>query len=639
MGAGLSAALSESEDEAARLREISAADAVAALGIDPSRVRATLIRVVALAMRHRVRFTVAMIACIASALVNLMIPRLLGQSIDRIAALSPLVLTPDAIVSDAALQPVLLSALLLVSACPLRGALQMAAGYNAEWVGQNVGRDLRLAFFEKLQRLDFSFHDRVHSGDLITRGMLDLEGVRGFLEMGVQRIVQLVVLLGIGGWLLFTTDPVLAGLTLAFVPIVAILAGRMGIRLRLTWTRLQERMGVLTRVMEENLQGARLVRAFPARAQQLAAFDEAGNDALRFANQRIRIRASAMAQINAAYYGAMLLVLSVGSYRISAGAISIGQLAEFIAFMAILQMPVRQISMIMNAGARAVASGTRLFDILDREPEIRDAPSAVPVDPSADRLVFENVSFRYDNSGPWALRQVSFSVSRGKTLGIVGAAGAGKSTLAHLAARFYDPMEGRVLIGTQNVRDVTLNSLRRAVGLVAQDVFLFDDSVERNIAYAERHALRPAIRDAARVAQLDQHVANLPASYQTDMGERGASFSGGQRQRTAIARGILPHSQVLVFDDATSAVDAGTEHHLRRALAKAAGDKATIIISHRLFSLMHADEVLVLENGRIAERGTHAQLVASGGHYAQLYALQTQAAHDDEHDQRLEVNA
>lgn len=622
--------------EAESLAAISTADAVAALGIDTIRALPTLRRVVALTQRHRARFILAMAACIAAALASLAVPRLLGYAVDAAVAIAR---SHAGSSQDALLAPVLHSALLLTLACCLRGGLQMAAGYNAEFVGQNIGRDLRLAFFEKLQRLDFSFHDHIHSGDLITRGMLDLEGVRGFLEVGLQRIVQLSILVGVGSWLLFSRDAVLATVTLAFVPVVGLLAGRMGIRLRLAWTRLQERMAVLTRVMEENLQGARLVRAFPARSHQLAAFDEAGDQALSFANERIRIRAQSMAQINGVYYAAMLLVLWLGAQRIAAGVITIGQLAEFLAFMTILQMPVRQISMVMNAGARAIASGTRLFEILDRQPAIADRPHARPVDPHADRIAFNRVSFRYGPGAPWAVQDVSFTVTRGQTLGIVGAAGSGKSTIAHLAARFYDPTVGSVLIGGQDVRDVTLGSLRQAVGLIAQDVFLFDDSVERNIAYAERHAQRAQIYESAQIAQLDDHVAALPRGYRTDMGERGANFSGGQRQRAAIARGLLPDARVLVFDDATSAVDAATEHRLRRALVKATGDKATIIISHRLSSLMHADEIIVLQNGRITERGDHAALLALRGHYAALYALQTQAPDTEADDQRVEVSA
>ncbi|MET0363856.1 MAG: ABC transporter ATP-binding protein, partial [Sphingobium sp.] len=468
------------------LTTYSAGEAIATLGIDTARAPLVLKRVVAQAFRYKGRFALAMTACFAAAVANLMLPRLLGRAVDQAVAI-----VRHRGTDSSALAPVAWTALLLMAASALRGLLQMVAGYNAEFVGQSVGRDLRLAFFEKLQRLDFRFHDRIHSGDLITRGMLDLEGVRGFLEVGLQRIVQLVVLSGVGGWLLFTRDSLLAAVTLLFLPVVGLLAGRMGIRLRLAWTRLQERMAVVTRVMEENLQGSRVVRAFPARAHQMAEFDKAGDAALSVANQRIQIRSRSMAQINGAYYTAMLLVLWIGSHRIAAGALTIGQLAEFLAFMTILQMPVRQISMIMNAGARAVSSGTRLFEILDREPLIRDADNAPDLRITDGTLSLEDISFRYDIDAPWALRHVSLTVERGHTLGIVGPAGSGKSTVAHLLARFYDPEDGRILIDGQDIRSVTLASLRRSVSVVAQDVFLFDDSVERNIAYAEPQTRRP----------------------------------------------------------------------------------------------------------------------------------------------------
>jgi ATP-binding cassette subfamily B protein len=426
---------------------------------------------------------------------------------------------------------------------------------------------------------------------------------------------------------------------LLFLPIAGLLAGRMGIRLRLAWTRLQERMAVLTRVMEENLQGARIVRAYPARQQQMDAFDAAGNAALLNANQRILIRSRSMAQINGAYYIAMLLVLWIGSYRIAAGALTIGQLAEFLAFMTILQTPVRQISMIMNAGARAVSSGSRLFEILDRPSAVIDAPTSQPLALSEGTLHFDNVSFRYEAQAPLAVSNLSFTVKRGGTLGIVGPAGSGKSTIASLAVRFYDPENGRILIDGQDIRTATLHSLRTTVSLIAQDIFLFDDSVERNIAYAEPDTRRTIVQEAAVTAQLHDHVAGLPYGYRTGIGERGSRLSGGQRQRAAIARGLLPQSAILLFDDATSAVDAATEHRLRHALTEATGDKATIIISHRLSSLMHADEIIVLDNGMIIERGRHTELVAAGGYYAHLYLLQTQSADPRVDHSREEVDA
>lgn len=589
------------------------------LGIDPATALGTLGRVVRLALHHRRRFALASAASLAAAMFNLATPRLLGRAVDQAQ-----VLLQASAGEGRALHGLGLTALLLLAASAARGFSQMAAGFQSESLGQQVAHDLRLAYFEKLQRLGFDFHDRIHSGELITRGMLDVEGVRGFLEMGLQRILVLTLLVVIGAGNLLRQDPLMAAVTLSFVPVVAWRAARMGLLLRLAWTRLQAQLAVVTRVMEENLQGARVVRAFGSQAHEMGKFDAAAQAALRLANQRFRLRSSSMATISSAYYLAMALVLAVGGRRVAAGALTIGQLTECLAFMTILQLPVRQISMVMNSAARAISSGGRVFEVLDAAPSIRDASDAIALEAPQGVLRFEQVSFAYPGGGP-VLEDVSFAVEPGRTLGIVGPSGCGKSSIAQLIPRFYDVTGGRITLDGRDVRALTLSSLRKAVNLVPQDVFLFDDSLERNIVYGAPDAGRRKAREAAQVAHIHDHAERLPLGYETAVGERGGGLSGGQRQRVAIARGLLAGARVLVFDDATSAVDAATEQGLRRALAQATRSQATIVISHRLSSLMHADEIIVLDEGRIVERGDHASLVAAGGYYARLYALQTAA--------------
>jgi ATP-binding cassette subfamily B multidrug efflux pump len=295
--------------------------------------------------------------------------------------------------------------------------------------------------------------------------------------------------------------------------------------------------------------------------------------------------------------------------------------------MTLLQTPVRQIMMIVNTAARAVASGSRLFDILDRDSTIADLPGALDLAVGKGVLRFENVSFSYaqDSSKP-ILENISFEVSAGKVLGIVGAPGSGKSTLAHLIPRFYDVSRGRITIDGQDVRAVRLASLRGAISLVPQDVFLFDTTVADNILYAEPGLEDAHLIAAAETAHIHAYVSGLPEIYDTRVGERGAGLSGGQRQRMSIARGIVPRPSFLIFDDATSAIDAATEQRVRAALRQSTDSQATIIISHRLGSLMHADEILVLDNGRIIERGNHATLIARKGQYAALFIMQSNAA-------------
>lgn len=614
----------------------SALEIVHSLGIDPREAPRILRRVIGLATRYRWRFGVAMLTSLGASFFSLVSPRLLGHAVDQADHL----LRQRSGGDTAAMRALAVTAVLVLLCSVLRGLLQMCSGFQSETIGQCVGRDLRMSFFEKLQRLGFGYHDHVHSGDLITRGMLDLEGVRGFLENGLQRLVSLALLLTIGSSMLFAQDPLMAVLTLSFVPFVVWRAGRMGLRLRLAWTRLQERLSVLTRVMEENLQGVRVVRAFSSKPHELDKFEVAGDDALALANERITIRSGSMASINSAYYLAMVGVLWVGGHRVSAGIITIGQLTQFLAFMTVLQLPVRQVGMVMNSSSRAISSGKRLFEVLDLEPTIRDAPEAQELRITQGVLRFENVGFAYGPGTPPALEGIDITVRSGKTLGIVGHSGSGKSTLAQLIPRFYDVTAGRITIDGQDIRDVTLESLRGAVCLVQQDVFLFDDSVRSNVAYADPDALDHDVYDATATAQMHDHVSALPLGYSAQVGERGVGLSGGQRQRLSIARAMVPDPAIVIFDDATSAVDAATEHRLRHALREATSTQSTIIISHRLGSLMHADEIVVLERGRIIERGDHSTLLKAKGYYAELFRLQSEAGTSpDPSDNREDVAA
>jgi ATP-binding cassette subfamily B multidrug efflux pump len=581
-------------------------------------------RITKLGLRYPWRLGAAMFFTLIASIFSLIVPRLLGRSVDEAHGL----LLAGAVHAGDARDTLLRTALLLLGASVARGLFTMVHGYQAEVVGQQVGYDLRLAFFEKLQRLSFSFHDRVHSGDLITRGMLDLEGTRIFIEGGLLRLVLLTMLIGVSAYLLLSANLTVGLLALSFVPFAGWKAAESGLLLRLSWRRLQEFMSVLTRVMEENLQGIRVVRAFSAKSHELARFDAAAADALSFANQRIALRVKASSAMTIAYYLSMGLVLWFGGHQVLAGRMTIGKLAEFLSFMTILQAPVRQVGMVVNATARATSSGVRLFEILDLEPEIADVPDAPDLVVSKGVLRFENVDFAYD-AGPAAenvLSGISFEVGPGKTLGIVGPPGSGKSTIAHLIPRFYDVTGGRVTIDGQDLRGVTLDSLRGAVGIIQQDTFLFASSIAENVAYADPWAEEPRIVGATETAQIHDYIAALPEAYDTSIGERGVSLSGGQRQRLSIARGIISEPAIIVFDDSTAAIDAATEHQVRHALRGATRNKATIIIAHRLSSLRDADEIIVLDSGRIVERGSHDELMALRGHYRALHDLQLKSA-------------
>ncbi|WP_244750025.1 ABC transporter ATP-binding protein [Mesorhizobium sp. L-2-11] len=582
----------------------------------------TLLRIVRMTLRHPWQVAITIVSTFIAATLQLFIPRLLGRAIDQAQG----VLTAGA--GPAAEHALWNTALTLLVVSILRGLFTMAQNYYGEAVGHRTGYELRLAFYEKIQRLSFSFHDRVHTGDLITLGLLDLDGVRMFFSTGILRVVLLGVLIGVGAYLLISTDLVLGLLSLSFVPFVAWRSSVTQLALRSTWLTLQERLSVLSRVMDENLGGIRVVRAFAAQRHELEKFDRAKQDALDLANQRVGIRVSNTSAMNFSFLAAMGLVLWFGGQKVIAGQISVGTLAQFLTFMTILQMPVRQLGLMVNSFARASTCGTRLFELLDTELDIEDAPDARDLVVTDGVLRFDNVGFRYAGAGRPTLSGISFEARSGQTIGIVGPPGSGKSTIAHLIPRFYDVTSGAITIDGQDISKVTLQSLRKAVGVVQQDAFLFTTSIENNIAYGNPWARETRIGQAAEYAQLHNYIIGLPAGYTTVVGERGASLSGGQRQRLTIARSLMLRPSVLVFDDSTAAIDAGTEQRIRAAMKRFAKDRVTLIISHRLSSLMHADQILFVEGGRIVERGTHEELLALGGRYRALYDLQLRSDDD-----------
>ena len=588
----------------------------------------TITRLTGYALQTPWLVAIALVSTIIAACLQLLIPILLGRAIDQShQLLSGAGQSATGEMLDIAKAGLWKTALLVLAVWILRGIFTTLQNYFAESVGHHTGYLLRLSYYQKIQSLNFGFHDRVHSGDLITTGMLDVEGVRVFFSTGLVRVVLLSVLIGAGGYLLLSTDVMLGLLALSFVPFVAWQSSSARLRLRRTWLELQERLSDLGRVMEENLGGIRVVRAFSGQQHEIGKFARTSALALELAQERVQIRVKSSSRMTLSFFIAMGLVLWFGGNKVISGDISVGTLTSFLTFMTILQMPVRQLGLLVNSFARASTCGARVFKLLDLEPEVADHRGSRPLEITDGLLRFNNVDFYYPgNTNRSALNGISFEAHKGETIGIMGPPGSGKSTIAQLIPRFYDVSSGSISIDGQDIRAVTVESLRHAVAVVQQESFLFTTSLENNIAYGDPWARDTRIERASESAQLHRYIMDLPDGYRTVVGERGASLSGGQQQRMSIARTLLLQPAVLVFDDSTAAVDATTERRIREEITTGAAERVTIIVAHRLSSLMHADKILFVDNGRIVESGSHNELLAQKGRYAALYDLQINPA-------------
>ena len=572
-----------------------------------------------MALRYRSGMAIAVGATIAAAVFQLLIPQYLGQAVDTAQGL---LAGGDEVAARAALWR---AAALLLGAAVLRGLFTMWHNYQGEAVGQRIAYDLRMAYYAQLQRLSFGFHDRVHTGELITRGMLDIEGIRMVINAGLIRLVLFAILVGAGAVLLLGREPLLGVVALSFVPFAAWRSVVARLRLRASWLALQEKLGVLTRVMEENLGGIRVVRAFAAQPYELGKFDAVSEETLALADRRIDLRVRNTAAMTYAFFLAMGLLLWVGGQKVLAGEITVGMLAEYLAFMAILQMPVRQLGLMVNAFARASMSGARLFEVLDREPDIADRPGARDLAVGDAVLRFEDVAFAYPAEGRElpTLHDISFEVRAGRTLGIVGPPGSGKSTIAHLIPRYYDVSAGRITIDGQDVRErhARVAAPERQPGpagdLPVHGLDREQHRLRRPLGRARAHR---ALERGGALARLHRRA----AEGLREPGRRARRVAVGRPAPAPVDRAQHPAQPadpgVRQFDRGGRRRDRA--EHPRGARTQTAS-RATIIIAHRLGSLMDADEILFLERGRIVERGSHAELLRQGGRYASLYALQS----------------
>jgi ABC-type multidrug transport system fused ATPase/permease subunit len=507
---------------------------------------------------------------------------------------------------------------LVVLAALLRLALSVARRLVAGRVSLGVELNLRNRMYEHIQALELGFFARQQTGQLMSRSTVDLNSVRFFLGYGLVFILQSALTILLASGAMFLLQPNLAALSLLPVPFVVLVAARYGRRSRPALQEVQQRIAELTADVEENVSGVRVVKAFAAEERQLDRFRSTVARVFDQSMIATRLRAFYNPFIGFLPNLGLAVVLLVGGRQVVNRSLSLGDFTAFYAYLLMLIGPMRQLGIALGLAQRATASGARIFELLDREPQIEAPAGAPPLPPGNGRVELRDVSLRYEGAPAPALRDIDLVVEAGTTVALVGATGSGKTTLVQLLGRLYDVTEGAVLIDGADVRGVDLPSLRASIAVVDDDPFLFSASVAENIAYGRPDASREEIERAAERAQAAGFIAELPAGYDTRVGERGLTLSGGQRQRIAIARALLADPRILILDDATSSVDASTEQAIKIALREVMAGRTTFVIAHRLSTIALADDIVVLEGGRIAARGPHAELLDRSALYAEI---------------------
>jgi ATP-binding cassette subfamily B protein len=555
---------------------------------------------------YRTAVVVSTLLAVGAQLASLTVPYLTGQVIN---ALPPTGHDRSA---------VYLYSGLIVLAAAVQGVLMLFRRYLAGKLSLDVEFDLRNAMYQHLQRLSYAFYDRHQTGQLMSRATVDLNAVRFFLGYGLIFFTQNAVTIVIVVVALFAINWQIALVALAVSPILGWSAFRYSRTSHPILKDVQQKVADVTTRAEENIVGVRVVKAFAQEDRQQETFDGAAESVFTRAIDAARVQATYVPAMSALPSLAIAAVLLVGGYDVVHGTMSLGGFFAVNGYLLMLVLPLRSIGMWVGQYQRAIASGERIFEVLDHQPDIVQSADAVELPPGPGTVEFRGVEFAYEPGRP-VLRSVDLAIPAGSTVALIGPTGCGKTTLTTLIPRFYDVSEGAVLLDGHDVRGLTMESLRASVGIVSQDTFLFSTSVAENIAYGAPGATPEEIVQAARQAQAHDFITDLPDGYETEVGERGLTLSGGQRQRIAIARALLMNPRVLILDDATASVDASTEAKIKLALREVMKGRTTLIIAHRLSTISMADSVVVLDAGRVVAQGEPHQLLETSPVYREIH--------------------
>ncbi len=551
----------------------------------------------------------AFLGLLISSATRLVIPRLTQTIID------------DGIVAGQ-MQVVLRAAVGMVGLAIAGSVFTFLQGVLSARTAQGIAYDLRNELYARIQSLSFSYHDRAQTGQLLTRATSDVEMVHMFIGMGFIQLISAILMMVGSIALLVATDWQLALIMLVLVPLTFGVFGLFASKARPLFMRIQQRIADLNTVLQENLAGVRVVKAFARESYEAQRYTQANQNLFDLNLVVGRLFATAMPLIFLIANLSLLSVYWIGGRQAIAGHLSVGRLVAFANYMMMAFFPMLMLGMIMAMISQAGASAERVFEILDAQSEVVEKPGAIVLPTIEGRVAFENVSFRYFGGGELVLKDVSFTAEPGQTVALLGATGSGKSTIINLIPRFYDVTEGRVTVDDHDVSDVTLDSLRQQVGIVLQETTLFSGTIRENIAFGRPEAELEQIIAAAKAAEAHDFIMGFPEGYESPVGERGVTLSGGEKQRIAIARALLLDPRILILDDATSSVDYETEFRIQQALERLMEGRTSFVIAQRIATALNADQILVLERGEIVARGTHEELLDESPIYAEIYYSQ-----------------